>query len=234
MGRTIPVDVLARFTSALVGDFDVADILWEFTDTVTRVLDVAGAGVGLANGDELEFAAASNEAVRAIEVVQDETGQGPCQEAYRNDETWRVTDLRLEDQWPDYRGVALELGVRAVMGVPLRFRNRSIGALNVYDANPRLWTDDDLEVCRVLGNMATSYLAHHAELVSAQQLSGQLQAALDSRVIIEQAKGVLAEHHEVSVQDAFELLRTHARSNNVSLRSVAAAVVERGFRLPGS
>lgn len=232
MGRTVPIDVLHRFTAALVEESDVAEILWEFADAVSQVLEVSGAGVSLASGGALTVAVVTSEAVRCIEAVQQETKQGPCQEAYESGQTWRVPDIDAADQWPEYQAIAKEVGMRSVMGVPLRFRGRSIGALNVYHAEPRDWGDDDLAVCQVLGNMATSFVAHHADLVSAQQLSDQLQVALDSRVVIEQAKGILAEHHDVSVQQAFERMRSHARSNNVSLRSVAIAVVERGFRLP--
>lgn len=231
MARDIPVQVLTRFTSTLVGDYDLTEVLHEFGGSTVEILEATGAGVSLADGDSLRFVAATCEAVADIETVQQETKQGPCQAAYRNGEVWRVADISEEPRWPQYRETALGVGLRAIFGVPLMYRNRAIGALNVYHGEPRGWTDEDLAACRVLGDMATNYVAHNSELVTARNLTEQLQAALDSRVLIEQAKGIISEHRGVSVSEAFELLRAHARSNNVSLRSVAVAVVERGFRL---
>lgn len=105
-----------------------------------------------------------------------------------------------------------------------------LGALNVYDDHVRKWSETDIESGRVLANMATGYILHASRLGEADRLNEQLQNALDSRIVIEQAKGILAGEHGVSVDDGFEILRQHARSNRASLRDVADAVVKIGLR----
>jgi AmiR/NasT family two-component response regulator len=117
-----------------------------------------------------------------------------------------------------------------VLGVPLRLQARSIGSLDVYDTGSRVWSPDELAAATVLADIAASYVAHASELDGAKRLNEQLQTALDSRVLIEQAKGILAGERKISVDDALEILRSHARSNRASLRAIAEAVVNLGMR----
>ena len=141
-----------------------------------------------------------------------------------------MSDLRTEaGRWPAYCAKALELGVVAVAGIPLRGAHVK-GSLNLYDRAPRLWHLDDLDVACVLADMAAGYVVHASKLNEQRCVNEQLRRALESRIIIEQAKGIVAAHRDLSVDQAFKVLRKHANDHNASLRHTAEAVVRLGLR----
>ena len=141
-----------------------------------------------------------------------------------------MADLTGVDRWPAYRAEILAADVCAVLGVPMRIGARCVGSINVYDHRPREWLDGEVRVVQLLGDVATSHLVRTTELQQAQRLAEQLQSALDGRVVIEQAKGILAGERRISLNEALELLRRHARAHRASLRSIAHAVVDLGLR----
>jgi GAF domain-containing protein len=144
----------------------------------------------------------------------------------------RVTDVREEvARWPEFSATALRVGVAGVAGIPMRLADEVIGALNVYSPEPRAWTDEDISVAVVLADVATSYVVNASKLRQQEQLSEQLQEALISRIVIEQAKGITAQQNSVSIDNAYQLMRRHARNNNASLRVVAEAIVSVGLRV---
>lgn len=156
----------------------------------------------------------------------------PSVDAYRIAEIVTIDDLRAQrDRWPIYTDCALGQGVLAVAAIPMCLNTQAIGALTVYSTTARRWSDDDLTASRVLADIATSYLINAAELAESHRTSQQLQQALDTRIVIEQAKGAIASQRQVPVDEAFEILRGHARNHNASLRSVATAVVDVGLKL---
>lgn len=167
-----------------------------------------------------------------IERAQERQQQGPCVEAFRSGEVQAVSRIDQLDNWPDYKETAAEFGFISVVGLPLAVAGRRVGSLNVYDTRERDWSDHDLRAARVLADMATTYILRAGELAEARELSDQLQHALQSRIVIEQAKGMLARDHDVSVDRAFELLRKMSRERSTPLRTVADAVVSLGLRLP--
>jgi transcriptional regulator with GAF, ATPase, and Fis domain len=234
----MPVDsnlraILRQFASRVADRLEVTDVLYELCDHAVTVLDATGAGVSVANSTgELRFVTATSEAVVEMERVQADHQQGPSVDAFRSGHTRVVTNAAELDQWPSYRDAATNLGLISVAGVPLALNDQSVGALNVYAAEERSWSAETLESVQVLADIATSYVLRAGELAEAHQLNGQLQNALHSRVIIEQAKGMLASEHCVSVDDAFEMLRNHSRQNNVPLRLVAQAVVRLELEIP--
>lgn len=224
--------VLTDFAGLLVSDYQISDALHDLVDGVTRVLGVTGAGVSLADGDRITFATAASEPIAVLERLQEDTQLGPCVEAHRSGQAVLVADLADDaGRWPLLAETAAKVGMVAVAGVPMRLAGTRLGALNLYDAERRDWSDDDVGVARLLADMATGYVANASKRDQARRTTKQLQEALDSRVIIEQAKGIVAAERDISVDDAFTLLRTHARSHNVTLRSVADAVVNRKLRL---
>ena len=167
-----------------------------------------------------------------MEHSQEEHQEGPCRDAYETGEVVRVTDVRQESaRWPDYSATATRLGVAGVAGIPMRDGDEVIGALNIYSREPREWSDADIAVAVVLADVATSYVLNAAKLHDQEQLSQQLQQALDSRVVIEQAKGITAHQNTVPVDQAYQLMRRHARNNNTSLRVVAEAIVGVGLQV---
>jgi len=222
--------VLTGFACLLVEDYQTSEALDDLVAGVTDVLAIAGAGVSIADRDGLKFAAAG-EGVCALERVQEETQAGPSIDAHREGRPVLVADLMEgPGRWPVFSDLAAEMGICAVAGIPMSVNGTKFGALNLYDQARRDWSADDVSVARLLADTASGYVANASRLTKARHTAEQLQAALDSRVVIEQAKGVLAGERNISVAAAFELLRSHARSHNASLHSVADAVVNLRLR----
>ena len=221
------LDVFQSYSQAMIGQYDIGDVLHRLVDDVARLLHVDGAGVMLDSPDNgLEFAAATDADIAIIEIHQGARGEGPCHQAFDTGELVVSDDLREEERWPEYRPVAIDKGCLSVAGIPMPVEDGCIGALNLYrhDAGP--WDDHVVRIGQVMATMASGYIVNGTRLEESRTLAAQLQHALDSRTIIEQAKGVLVGRIEVSANDAFGLLRTHARSNGLRLRDVCREVVE--------
>ena len=129
------------------------------------------------------------------------------------------------ERWPDYVIAAKTAGIQAVAGIPMLAEGEAIGAVNLYDSQPRAWSAEDLRVATIFASIATGYLAHASAARQQQRTAEQLQEALNTRLIIEQAKGVLAATRETSVDDAFHTLRKYARDHNARIHDVARAVI---------
>src|SRR5450631_1519256 len=184
------LQTLSRFAVVLPARYDLEAALGELTESVTAVLGLGGSGVTMAEDGRLRFVTAVSQASGALERVQEEHQEGPCRDAYESGEVVRVTDVRKESaRWPHYSATATRLGVAGVAGIPMRDGDEVIGALNIYSREPREWSDKDIAVAVVLADVATGYVVNASKLHDQEQLSEQLQTALDSRVVIEQAKG---------------------------------------------
>lgn len=216
----------------LPAHYDLESALTELTESVTAVLGLGGSGVTMAEDDRLRFVTAVSAASGELERNQEKQQAGPCRDAYDTGEVVRVTDVRIEsERWPEFSATATRLGVAGVAGIPMRLADEMIGALNLYAAEPREWSDEDIAVAAVLADVATSYVVNASKLRQQQQLSEQLQQALESRIVIEQAKGMTATQHAISIDQAYHRIRLHARSNNASLRTVAEAIVAVGLQV---
>jgi GAF domain-containing protein len=222
---------LSEFTRTLITPYDVDTVFGELTSGVNELLGLSGSGVALAREGRLEFASAAPGAVAALERVQTETQSGPCVTAFREGRVCVVEDLRARvELWPAYCAVAERAGIQAVAGIPLHLEQWNVGALNLYSTSVRAWTDRDIAAATVMADMATAYLINASAFDKQKRLAEQLQHALDSRILIEQAKGVLANEHGISVDEAFVHLRKHARDRGASVQAVADAVVNVGLR----
>lgn len=229
--QAVLVQVLSEYARTLAGNYAIGDVLHDLVEHVTELVGVAGAGVSLAENGRIKFATAINDTIAAIEGVEENTQVGPCVDAHRSGDVVLVPDLHDEPhRWPAVAEVALEAGVAGVAGIPMHLDGTEVGALSLYAAERRDWSAEDVSVARLVADMATAYVAHASALQQSRRLSEQLQEALDSRVVVEQAKGMLAAERKISVDDAFEVLRTHARRHHASLRQVADAVVRLGLR----
>ena len=143
--------VLTRFAHAMTDSYDLTEVLYRLTDDVTDVLAVAGAGIAVADAEDLlRYATASSDAVATLERVQEEHQLGPCAEAFRSQEPVMVADIACRADWPAYRAQAERLGFHAVAGVPLSLASERFGALNLYDHGPRDWTPEDIGLARIL------------------------------------------------------------------------------------
>jgi GAF domain-containing protein len=233
---TVSADRLAKtfveVSDTLVDEFDLIDFLHTLT---VRTVDLVGAtAAGLLLADQrgrLEFMAASDENTRLLELFQVQSSEGPCLDAYRTGTPVLNADLRTATaRWPQFAPRATAAGFRSVHAFPLRLRTEVIGALNVFGTDSNSALDiADAPVVQALADVATIALLQERTIRRGEVLSEQLQGALNSRIAIEQAKGAIAQANDVSVDEAFTLLRDYARRNNRRLSEVAQTI----FRDPG-
>lgn len=232
VSRTREARLTATFVTladTLVADYDVVDLLHTLIGTCAELLDAAGAGLTLATaGGQLEVLASTSEESRLVELMQLRAGEGPCVEAYLTGTVVAVPDVSaLVDIWPLFARKALSLGFRSVHCIPMQLRGETIGSLNLFRTTLGRLPDDDIAVARGLADIATIGILHQRAMSESDIARQQLQQALDSRVIIEQAKGVLAHTHSLDMNGAFGLLRGYARQHGIRLQDVARDVVER-------
>jgi GAF domain-containing protein len=225
---------LSRFAVVLPAHYDMQETLSELTESVTAVLGLCGSWVTMADDGRLRFVSEVSQASAEMERdhAQLHPFPCPCRDAYSTGEVIRVSDVRQESaRWPEFSASATRLSMAGVAAVPMRLADRIIGALNLYSPEPRDWSDEDMTVAGVLADVATSYVVNASKLRQQEQLSEQLQEALDSRVVIEQAKGITSQQNSVTVEQAYQRMRNHARNNNASLRVVAEAIVAVGLQV---
>ncbi|WP_426504323.1 GAF and ANTAR domain-containing protein [Dactylosporangium sp. McL0621] len=227
MAGTTLADVLVEMADTLVDDFDVIDFLHVLTERCVQLLGVSAAGILLTDQREtLQFVAASSERTRLLELFQLQTDQGPCLDCFNTGQPVSVADLRSAGRWPRFTAAAAEVGFTSVHALPMRLRTEVIGALNLFGVEPGALDDDRLRAGKALADVATIGLLQQRAIRSGNILTEQLQTALNSRVLIEQAKGVLAERLRVDLDQAFALLRHAARNRNRRLSELAQAVVD--------
>ncbi len=212
----------------LVDDYDVIDLLTGLTDNCVNLLDASAAGVMLASPrDDLRLVASSSEAMRILEVFELQAQEGPCLDAYHTGE--RVEHVNLEagaGRWPRFSTAALEAGFRSAFALPLRLREKTIGALNLFHVEVIPMDERDVVVARAFADLATISVLQHRAATESQLLNEQLSAALNSRVVIEQAKGVISERSGLDLAGAFSRLRSYARNHNLRLTDVAQAAID--------
>ncbi|HUC27165.1 MAG TPA: GAF and ANTAR domain-containing protein [Streptosporangiaceae bacterium] len=216
-------DTFVELADTMVADFDVIDFLHMLTDRSVMLLSASAAGVVLADPrGELRVAASSNEAAGLLELFQIQNDQGPCLDCYRTGRPVTATDLSDQDQrWPRFAAAATRYGFRTVEALPMRLREQVIGALNLFRAVPGRFDPADLRLGQALADVATIGLLHERNVRRSETVAEQLQAALNSRVVIEQAKGKLAERLSLDMDHAFVMLRDYARNSNQRLTDVA-------------
>jgi GAF domain-containing protein len=229
------MDRYERLASAFVGladtlvaDYDVIELAQQLIDSSMALLPVAAAGIllGDSSGD-LHVFASSSEQTRLLELLQVEAGAGPCLEAYRTGAPVLADDLDADgERWPEFCERAAEYDFRAVTALPLRLRDERVGALNLFRSEKGPMPDADVAVAQALADVATIGILHQRVFTRSELVNQQLQTALNTRLIIEQAKGVLAERGAIDMDQAFNLLRSHARRTNRRLADLARAVVD--------
>ena len=186
----------------------------------------------MAGDRRLRFVTTVTLAAAEMERDHEQLQPCPCRDAYATGEVVRVTDMREESaRWPEFAATAARLSVAGLAAIPMRLDDQIIGALNLYSTEPRHWSDEAIAVAAVMADVATSYVVNASKLRQQEQLSEQLLEALDSRVVIEQAKGITADQCTLTVDQAYQRMRRHARNNNASLRKVAEAIVNVGLKV---
>jgi GAF domain-containing protein len=227
------LETFVKLADTLVADYDVVDLLQMLVDTCRDVLDTTAAGILLADeSGELELVASTSEASRLVEMMQLSAEQGPCIESFRSGRRVSVPDIADSNpEWWQFRGSALRQGFRSMDALPLRLREATIGTLNLLRASSGPAPDEDIAAAQAFADVATIGILHERALRESAVLTEQLQSALNSRIVIEQAKGVVSHTRGVSIDEAFALIREHARSHGTGLSVVAAQIVDRTLRL---
>lgn len=217
---------LVELADTLVDDFDVVDLLQTLTERSVELLEVDEAGLMLADeSGRLRVMASTSERGRLLELFELQEEEGPCLDCFRSG---RASGGALEAhaaRWPRLAPEAQAVGFRAIHALPMRLRNRVIGALNLFSSDSRALTTDDLAVGQALADVATIGILQHRTLREMQVVIEQLRHALNSRVTIEQAKGVVAERGQVDMPEAFALIRRYARQRRTLLHDTAAGVI---------
>jgi GAF domain-containing protein len=224
-------DTFVTLADTLVEDYDVVELLDHLVASCVELLGVAAAGLLLDDQHgHLAVAASSSEEVRLVEIFQLQNDEGPCLDCVRSGAVVSADDLATQvDRWPLFAPAAVEAGFRSVTALPMRLRRETIGALNLFSRAVEAVSSDDQRLAQALADVATIGILQQRSVHQSNQLADQLQHALNSRVVIEQAKGVLAERSEVDLEMAFEMLRRHARANHRKVTDVAYDVVHHGL-----
>lgn len=221
-------DTFVALADTLVRDFDLTDFFHTLASTCVDVLDATAAGILLVGpSGTLQVVASSEERMRLLELFELQNEQGPCTDCYRSGQPVHEPDLRLTQRWPMFTARALEEGFASVDAIPLRLRDTHLGALNLFNEAPGGLSDHDRKTAQALADVAAIGLLQERAARESQLLTEQLQHALNGRVTIEQAKGILAEQGELSVGDAFARLRDHARATSTTTDKVAEQVIRR-------
>ncbi len=212
----------------LVDRYDVIEVLTLLSDRCVAVIDVSAAGVMLAQPDGvLQFVASSNESMRILELFQVQASEGPCMEVFTNGSALVNHMLHASgDRWPHFTPRALAQGVKTIHCLPMRLRTTTIGGLNLFHTDPQELSEGDQAVAQGLADMATIAILQHRTSNDAKVLTDQLGIALESRIVIEQAKGKIAQDADCEMEAAFSRLRAYARNHNLRLTEVAQEIVD--------
>ncbi|UYN84124.1 MAG: GAF and ANTAR domain-containing protein [Microcella sp.] len=222
-------DAFVSVADTLIADFDVIDLLHRLVNECVELLDVDAGGLVLADeSGELQLVASSSEQAQFVEVIQLSAGAGPCVDCFRQGAAVTVADMQSEGgAWPVFQAAALQQGFHAVFATPMRLRGQVLGAMNLFSRASGGPTEQDALIAQALADIATIGILHERSIRESHILNEQLQRALESRVLIEQAKGVLAAVRSLDMDQAFTTLREYARSHNMTLRDVAQQVAAR-------
>ena len=226
--ETLLARTFVELADTLVDDFDVVELLTRLADRCVDVVDVGAAGLMLAAPDgDLRVMASSSETMRLLELFELQSQEGPCLDCYRTGQPVVNQNLAtVNGLWPRFAAQALVAGFHSVHALPLRLRGTVIGALNLFHIEPGEMRPADVDAAQALADVATIAILQHRAVHETQLVNEQLNWALNSRIVIEQAKGMIAERAGLNMQEAFSTLRTYARNHNLRLADVALDVID--------
>lgn len=220
------LDAIREFTGTILEPFDLDELLHRLTRQATAAVGAVGAGIMLTGEDGwLGFVAASEALVVEAERHQNLVREGACHEAHATNEIVVVDDLTSETRWPEYTPRVLGLGLRSVIGVPMNAHGQTIGVINIYREHAAAWSDEDIGAAQILASMGAGYILNANQLKAQHTMSEQLHAAIGSRDLIGQAKGIIMAQVQIDSDAAFEVLRQRSQADNRKLRDVAEDVV---------
>lgn len=221
------IDTFVTLSGSLMDEYGVVDVLQTLVDRSVAIFDAAGAGILLADeGDRLEVMASTSERSEFVELMHLRAGEGPCVEAITTGEVVSVQDVaEIAERWPRFAELARGAKYQSMHAIPMGLRGTTIGSLNLFRAEPGELNEADAAAAQALSAVATISILQDRRIREADLSRAQLQSALASRVVIEQAKGYLARTQQVDPDTAFKSLREHARSTSARLQEVAERVL---------
>jgi GAF domain-containing protein len=230
--QDLTATTFVELVDTLVDNFDVIEVLTVLTSRTVELLAAAAAGILLADEHgHLRVMAASTEQIQLLELFQLQNDEGPCLDSYRSGSVVAQSDLSGTSPWPRFSAECLRVGYPSVCAIPMRLKDRVLGCLNLFMSSPDALPDTDIALAQALADVASIAILQDQATRLAAVREGHLQHALTSRIKIEQAKGMIAEHAGVDMDQAFNRLRTHARDHNLGLTAVAEDVVRGSLRI---
>lgn len=223
------IKAFVDMSNELVEDYDVVDVLSQLTGHCAHLLDIASAGLLIADGrGVLHLGASSSERTTHLEIFQLQRDEGPCLDCYHGGQAVLVPDLKAEEErWPQFCHAASDIGFRSVHALPMRLSGEVLGALGLFGDEPGALDQDDLTLAQALLHVATVAIVNDRSAIVRSTVNSQLQRALTSRIVVEQAKGAIAQVGDLTMEDAFAVLRRYARDHSTKLSVVANRVVGR-------
>lgn len=222
------IETFVELADTMVDEFDVIEFLHRLSERCADLLDCAEAGLLLADAaGMLRVMASSSERSEALELLQSQNDEGPCVECHQQGKPVHSEDLDLDvERWPNFAPAALERGFRSVQALPMRVRGETVGAMNLFRSDPGRMAEPDLLLGQGMADIAAIALLQERTVRESRGVIASLQGALNSRVVIEQAKGVLSERLQIDVDEAYVRLRTYARDHNRRFSDVARDLLD--------
>jgi GAF domain-containing protein len=222
-------DAFVAMTDALMQDYDIVELLSTLLNLCTDVLPVEARGILIVDAaGDLELVASSSEEARVVETIIIAAGAGPCIDCFTSGAPVIVADIAgTADAWPRFHDTALEQGFHSSYALPMRLRDQVIGVMNLLGSEPGTLSEKDRGVAQALADIAVLGILHERNFRKPESISEQLHLALDSRILIEQAKGVLSHGEALTMSESFEALRSYARAHGITLRAAAELTVRR-------
>jgi transcriptional regulator with GAF, ATPase, and Fis domain len=226
--ESLLVHTFVTLADSLVAEYDIIDLLQTLVDQTATLFDATAAGIILGPDDQhLEVIVSTSETSRLVGLMQIRAGEGPCVEAVTTGQVVSVENTtEIHDRWPAFAEAASGSGYVSVHAVPLRLRGETIGSLNLFRDHEGALNEADAIAAQALADVATISVLQERTIRDGTVVRKQLQRALDSRVLIEQAKGVIAHTHGLDMDDSYKLIRHHARSTQTPMAKTAAGVVD--------
>lgn len=234
-------EVFVELADTLVAEFDALDFLSTLTERSVELLHADAAGVILNDlRGSLHVVATTSDAAQILELFELQNDEGPCLDCFNSGRP--VVNIGLEEarsRWPRFSAQAVSVGFGSTHALPLRLRDSVIGAMNLFCVGTQPLSDADVSLGQALADIATIGLLQERAVRQSGLIAEQLQTALNSRILIEQAKGVLLASAGVDVERAFQLMRDYSRRNNRPVKHVARSVIDRALTVddlltPGS
>lgn len=221
-------EAFVKLADTLVGDFDVAEVLYHLVERCTELFDVDEAGLLLAEpGGGLHVMASTSETTHLIELLQVQNDEGPCRDAFRTGKEVVVPSLEAaSERWPIFVTTATNAGFNSMVALPMRLRDQVIGAMNLFRIQTGTMSADEIAAAQALADVATISLLQDQAARDSRILVDQLHGALNSRIAIEQAKGIIFQVHSIDMGEAFRLLRAYSRDHNERIADVARQIID--------